>query len=80
MSQDPFRPKEVNEEALGFEVPYLSVIGAHMYLANCTRFNIVFVVNLLGRHSATLTRRYWAGIKYVLRYLQRTIDLGLYYP
>ena len=80
MSRDPFRPEEINEKALGSEVPYLSAIGALMYLANCTRPNIVFAVNLLARHSAMSTRRHWASIKHILHYLQGIVDLGLYYP
>ena len=50
--KDPFRPKEEDEEVLGPEVPYLSAIGALMYLANCTRSDIAFAVNLLARYSA----------------------------
>ncbi|XP_074283932.1 secreted RxLR effector protein 161-like [Silene latifolia] len=50
-----------------------------MYLANNTRPDIAFSVNLLARHSATPTRRHWNGIKYLLRYLQGTQDLGLFY-
>lgn len=45
------RPREEEEEVLGSEFPYLSVIGALMYLANCTRLDIAFVGNLLGRAS-----------------------------
>jgi len=44
--KNPFRPKEEDEEVLGPEVPYLSAIGALMYLANCTRPDIAFAVNL----------------------------------
>ena len=47
VKKDPFRPQEVGEETLGPEVPYLSAIGALMYLANCTRPDITFSVNLL---------------------------------
>jgi len=36
IDKDPFRPKSENEDVLGPEVPYLSAIGALMYLANCT--------------------------------------------
>ena len=50
-----------------------------MYLAQCTRPNIAFAVTLLARFSSKLTRRHWNGIKYIFRYLQGTIDLGLYY-
>ena len=42
VKKDPFRPCKKGEKLLGPEVPYLSVIGALMYLANYTRPNIVF--------------------------------------
>jgi len=77
--KDPFRPKEEDEEVLGPEVPYLSAIGALMFLANCTRPDIAFAVNLLARYSSTPTRRHWVGVKTILRYLQGTQDLGLWY-
>ena len=37
VDKDEFRPRKEDEEVLGPEVPYLSAIGALMYLANCTR-------------------------------------------
>ena len=77
--KDPFWPKEEEEEVFGPEVPYLSAIGALMYLANCTRPDIAFAVNLLARYSSTPTRRHWVGVKTILRYLQGTQDLGLWY-
>nr|AAS79613.1 putative copia-like polyprotein [Ipomoea trifida] len=77
--KDPFRPKEDNEDILGPEVPYLSAIGALLYLANCTRPDIAFSVNLLARFSASPTRRHWSGVKHIFRYLQGTKDLGLYF-
>ena len=49
VKKDPFRPCEKNEELLGPEVPYLSVIGALMYLANCTRPNIAFFYQFIGK-------------------------------
>ncbi|RVW81532.1 Retrovirus-related Pol polyprotein from transposon TNT 1-94 [Vitis vinifera] len=76
---DPFHPCEKDEELLGPEVPYLSAIGAVMYLANCTRPNIAFSVNLLARYSSAPTRRHWNGIKNILRYLRGTTDMGLFY-
>ena len=47
-----------DEELLGPEVPYLSAIGALMYLANCIGPNITFSVNLLARYSSAPTQRY----------------------
>jgi hypothetical protein len=56
--KDLFRPKQEGEEVLGAKYPYLSGIGALMYLANNTRPNIAFAVNCLVRHSATPIMRH----------------------
>jgi hypothetical protein len=77
--KDPFRPKQEGEEVFGAEYPYLSAIGALMYLANNTRPDIAFTVNCLIRHSAAPTMRHWNDIKNILRYLNGTIDLGLFF-
>ena len=77
--KDSFHPKEENEKLLGPEVPYLSAIGALMYLANCTRPDIAFSVNLLARYSSAPTLRHWNGVKHLLRYLRGTSDMGLFY-
>jgi hypothetical protein len=66
---DPFRQRQEGEEVLGSEYTYLSAIGALMYLANNTRSDIAFIVNLLVRYSATPTIRHWNGVKDILQYL-----------
>jgi hypothetical protein len=66
LEKDVFRPQEKGEEILGSKFPYLSLIGAIMYLANSTRPDIAFAVNLLARHSAAPTRRHWTGGKQIL--------------
>ena len=67
MKKDQFRPRDDGEELLGPEVPYLSAIGALMYLANSTWLDIVFAVNLLARHSAAPTKRHWTEVKNIFR-------------
>jgi hypothetical protein len=79
IEKDPFRPQDEGEKILGPEVLYLSAIGALIYLANSTRADIAFAVNLLARHSAAPTKRHWVGVKTVFRYLNGTRDLGLFY-
>ncbi|KAJ9539391.1 hypothetical protein OSB04_032124 [Centaurea solstitialis] len=61
IKKDPFRPKDDDEEVLGAEIPYLSAIGALLYLAQCTRPDIAFSVNLLARFSSAPTQRHWNG-------------------
>jgi hypothetical protein len=48
METDQFRSGDAGEEILGPKVPYPIVIGALMYLANSTRPDIAFSVNLLA--------------------------------
>ncbi|KAL8120878.1 hypothetical protein AgCh_017888 [Apium graveolens] len=79
-AKDPFRPRKEDEDSLGPKVPYLSAIGALMYLANNTRPDIAYFVNLLARLSSNSTKRHWDGIKNIFRYLRGTIDLGLFFP
>ena len=74
IKKDPYRPREENEKVLGPEVPYLSAIGALMYLANNTRPDIAFSVNVLARYSSEPARRHWNGIKHIFRYLCGTRD------
>ena len=80
INEDLFCPREEGEEVLGPEVPYLSAIGAIMYLATNTRPNIVFSVNLLARYNTQPTRRHWNRVKHLIRYTRGTTDLGLFYP
>ena len=76
--KDHFRPKK-RKLSTSPEVPYLSAIGALLYLAQCTRPNITFSVNLLARFSSAPTRRHLNGVKHILRYLRGTTDLSLFY-
>ncbi|GJX67015.1 hypothetical protein Tco_0302742 [Tanacetum coccineum] len=77
--KDPFRPPDDDEEILSPEVPYLSAIGALLFLASYTRPDISFSSNLLARYSSCPTRRHWNGVKQIFCYLQGTKDMGLYY-
>lgn len=78
--KDIFRKREENEPILDSSKPYLSAIGALMYLANQTRPDISFAVSLLARHSKEPTIRHWNGVKRILKYLSGTIDTGIHYP
>ena len=60
-----FRPCEKCKEILNPEVPYLSTIGALMFLANCTLPDNALPVNLLFRYIFAPTRRHWNDIKHI---------------
>ena len=76
VNKDLFTPQE---ELHGPKVSYLSTIRALMYLANYTRLDITFDVNLLARYSSSPRRRHRYGIKHTLRYLKGTMNMGLFY-
>ncbi|XP_050147323.1 secreted RxLR effector protein 161-like [Malus sylvestris] len=76
---DPLCPKEDEDEILEPEVPYLNEIDASLHLAQCTRSDISFSVNLLARYSNTPTRRHWNGVKDIFHHLKGMMDLGLFY-
>ncbi|XP_070041449.1 secreted RxLR effector protein 161-like [Nicotiana tomentosiformis] len=50
-----------------------------MYLANTTRPDINFSVNVLARHNSAPTRRHLNGIKHILQYLKGTTNMSLFY-
>ena len=54
-------------------------IIALIYIANYTRPDIAFSINLLVRYTSVPTQRHWNGIMHILRYLQGTTDMGLSY-
>ena len=66
VKNDLFCLKEDNEELLGPKVPYYSVSVVLMNLANYTRPNIAFLVNLLVRYSFASTQK--LGIKSIMYY------------
>jgi hypothetical protein len=51
-----------DEEILGPKVPYLNAIEALMYIANCTRLDITFAINLLARYNFTPINKHWNQI------------------
>jgi len=71
VEKDPFRPCEDDEDLLGPEIPYMSVIGGLMYLANYTRPDIAFTTNFLAKYNSSLTRRHWNGTKHIFRYRKK---------
>jgi hypothetical protein len=58
---------------------YRSIIGSLLYLSNTTRIDIAFCVNLLARFVHKPTSKHLKAAMQVLRYLNGTQDLGLFY-
>ena len=50
-----------------------------MYIINCTRPDIAYVVSKLSRYTSNLGEDHWKALVQVLRYLKYTLNYGLHY-
>ncbi|XP_068318544.1 secreted RxLR effector protein 161-like [Pyrus communis] len=60
-------------------VPYASAVGSLMYVMLCTRPDICHVVGIVSRYQSNPGQAHWQAVKRIMRYLQGTKDLTLYY-
>ena len=60
-------------------VTFLKSVGSLMYAPVCTRPDIAFAVNVLGRYLSNPSLNHWKAVKKVMRYLQGTKDYMLIY-
>ncbi|GJY09572.1 uncharacterized mitochondrial protein-like protein [Tanacetum coccineum] len=72
---------ELKEEIYGTPVVathYHGMIGSLMYLTS-SRPDLNYAVCLCARYQAKLTEKYLNAVKWIFRYLKRTINMGLWY-
>ncbi|WVZ93220.1 hypothetical protein U9M48_039218 [Paspalum notatum var. saurae] len=72
-------PKNQYEKDHMKSVPYVSAIESIMYAQVCTRPDLTFTTEMLGRYQLNTGRAHWIAVKKALRYLQGTKDLMLTY-
>ena len=70
-------PQSVEEEEYMVKVPYSSAIGSIMYAMVCTRPDISQAVSVVSRYISRPGKTHWQAVKWILRYLQGTSDVGL---
>ena len=58
---------------------YASIIGSLRYATDCTRPDIAYAVGVLCRFTSRPSMEHWHAIERVMRYLKRTMNLGLHY-
>ncbi|GKB69857.1 hypothetical protein Tco_0931269 [Tanacetum coccineum] len=72
----------VDEDLSGIPVDqtqYRSMIGSLMYLT-ASRPDLVFAVCMCARYQSKPTKKHLEAVKWVFRYLQGSINIGLWYP
>jgi len=70
-------PKTDEEMDKMSSVPYSSAVGSIMYAMVCTRPDISHAVSVVSRYMACPGKEHWQAVKWILRYLKGTADMGL---
>jgi len=58
-------------------VPYASAVGSLMYAMVCTRPDLSQAVSMISRYMHDPGKNHWKAVKWILRYITGTIDVGL---
>ena len=69
-------PKNVQEREYMTHVPYASAVGSLMYAMVCTRPDLSQAVSMISRYMHDPEQGYWEAVKWILRYIKGTIDVG----
>ncbi|RVW41895.1 Retrovirus-related Pol polyprotein from transposon TNT 1-94 [Vitis vinifera] len=72
-------PKIKEEVKYMEEIPYASVVGSIMYAMVCSRSDLVYATSMISRFMSSLGKEHWNVVKWVLRYLKGSIDVGILY-
>ncbi|KAH9741104.1 Integrase catalytic domain-containing protein [Citrus sinensis] len=69
-------PKSQEERDYMARVPYASDVGSLMYAMVCTRPDISQAVSMVSRYMHNPGKNQWLAVKWILRYLYGTVDVG----
>ncbi|GJW46027.1 retrotransposon protein, putative, ty1-copia subclass [Tanacetum coccineum] len=58
---------------------YANAVGSLMYLMVCTRPDIAYAVSVVSRYLANPGKNHWEAMKWILKYLRGTANVGLVY-
>ncbi|XP_060190426.1 secreted RxLR effector protein 161-like [Lycium barbarum] len=70
-------PQSKEEVEYMSKVPYSSAVGSIMYAMVCTRPDIAQAVNVVSRFISNPGKTHWEAIKWILRYLKGSSNVGL---
>lgn len=73
------RVAQDGDDLLPSATPYQALVGSLNYLVTWVRPDIAFAVSQLAKHQQKPTKEHWEAGKQCLRYLKRTINVGLTY-
>ena len=70
-------PSTDAEREYMLQVPYSNAVGSLMYVMVCTRLDISHAVGIVNMYMHKPDKRHWQAVKWILRYIQKTMDVSL---
>ena len=70
-------PKNDAEREYMTKVPFANEVGSLMYAMVCTRPDISHAVGAVSRYMHDPGKGHWLAVKWILRYIINTVDVGL---
>uniref|UniRef100_A0A803PMT6 Reverse transcriptase Ty1/copia-type domain-containing protein n=1 Tax=Cannabis sativa TaxID=3483 RepID=A0A803PMT6_CANSA len=72
-------PKTEKEREFMDYVPYANGVESLMYAMVCTRPDIAYAMSIVSRFIAKPVEKHWDALKWIMRCIEGTLDLGLTY-
>ncbi|KAL5549269.1 hypothetical protein UlMin_004500 [Ulmus minor] len=79
LNSDEQCPSSDEEKREMEKVPYSSAVGSTMFTMVSTGPDISYAINILSRFMSNPGKEHWLGMKWLLRYLKGSSNLGLIY-
>jgi len=70
-------PTSVEKREYITHMPYTNAVGSLMYAIVCTRPDLSQTVSMISKYMHDCGRGLWGAVKWILRYIKGTIDIGL---
>ena len=70
---------ELGDNDVANDKPFRELIGGLLYIAICTRPDILFSVNFLSRYTSRYGNDHWKACTRILRYLKGTSKMSIHY-
>ncbi|CAI9762466.1 unnamed protein product [Fraxinus pennsylvanica] len=70
-------PKTKEEFERMAQVPYHNAVGSVMYLMVCSKPDLAYSISVLSRYMANPGETHWDAMKWLLRYIKGTSNLGI---
>ncbi|KAH9698452.1 Integrase catalytic domain-containing protein [Citrus sinensis] len=70
-------PSTDAEREYMLQVPHSNAVGSLMYAMVCTRPDISHAVGIVSRYMHNPGKGLWQAVKWILRYIHKTMDVGL---